>query len=287
MLGAMFLLTVVPVEARKKRDRRTQHLPPAKHRVVPYKKFERSPSFSVPKGQLLSFEQLRREDREGVTNRDIYTECMNSKDPLSEAFRFYNKERTSVSVRGSNERLAYELCVIDALKITRFLTVEEIVQARGKTLFPITNNLIGKHEDLPLERYVASLWAKEYLDALADDMRDEIKDTINVDMSPPVFTVSSTVRDILRQREQYNSPARCRFDGDLCSSHTTGSTFDITLKNYPDWRRKILFRLLDDDRKKGIIFWIYERSHEHCHVFVFPPEFRERFTVNVAKEAKH
>ncbi len=202
---------------------------------------------------------------------------MKAEDPLAVAFHFFNKERKSRSIVGSNERIAYELCVIDALGVERFEDDGAISRAYGKTLFPIISTLIGKHEDLPDERYVASMWTREYIAALAKDMEDALRDEVGK-VPFPVFTISSIVRSMRQQKHQMNSPARCLFDGDLCSSHTTGSTFDITMKNYPPEKKKILFHLLEEDRKKGIIFFIYERRPgEHCHVFVFPPEFRVRF----------
>lgn len=284
----LFVLVLVPVlalflsageaEARKKHERRTHHIKPPHSKQIkkPYRRLP-PPSFSVPRGPLLTKEMLTRLDREGVTNHEIYLECMKADDPLALAFRFFDKERKSRSIVGSNERIAYELCVIDALGVERFENDSAINKAYGKTLFPVTNTLIGKHEGLPKERYVASTWTNEYLEALAKDMEDASREEMS-NISFPMFTVSSIVRSMNQQKRQMNSPARCLFEGDLCSSHTTGSTFDITMKNYPPDKKKILFRLLDEDRKKGIIFWIYERKPgEHCHVFVFPPEFRIRF----------
>lgn len=268
-------------EARTKRERRTQQRPVTHERRAVqkhvHKKHLAPPVLSVPKIPFLTKEMLTRNDREGVTRRDVYIECMHADDPLLVAFRFFDKDRKGRSILGSNERIAYELCVIDALEVERFSNDAAIARARGKTLFPIESPLIRKHDELPLERFVASSWTRDYLTALAKDMNDELRGEASITLLP-VFTVSSIVRSMKKQQRQMNSPARCLFDGDLCSSHTTGSTFDIGLKDYPANEKKILFRLLEEDRKKGIIAWIYERNAgEHCHVFVFPPEFRARF----------
>lgn len=274
---ALFLV-IGEAEARGKHGRRTHHLkpPPTKHIKKPPRRLA-PPSITVPRGPLLSKEMLTRLDREGITNHEIYLECMKAEDPLALAFHFFNKERKTRSIVGSNERIAYELCVIDALGVERFEDDQAINKAHEKTLFPINSALIGKHEGLPLARYVASPWTREYLYALAEDMEEEFKNE-GSSVSPPLFTVSSIVRSMNQQKRQMNSPARCLFDGDLCSSHTTGSTFDITMKAYSPQKKNILFRLLEEDRKKGIIAWIYERKPgEHCHIFVFPPEFRLRF----------
>lgn len=267
-----------------KRERRTQKPVPVPKKPIrkpQAKRFPKSPSMSAPSGRFLTREMLTREDREGLTNHDIYVECMKAPDPLDVAYRFFDKQRKSVSIVGSNERIAYELCVIDALDIERFDTVGDIVAAHGKTVFLVAHPLVAQHDLLPDERYVASSWARDYIYALAEDMRDALKDVPLVDARPPLFTISSIVRSKDVQRRQWNSPVRCLSPRMLCSSHTTGSTFDVALKGYSDGREEVLLGLLREDRANGVIFFIREsKPGPHYHVFVYPPEFRARFERN-------
>lgn len=280
-LAALLVFPIPEAESHGKHPhaRRTQKQlsVPAKKYVKPkVKRKVARPSVSVPSGPLITRDMLTREDREGVKALDIYEECMRSEDPLDHVFRFFDRAKTRVSIVGSNEGIAYELCAIDALEITRFETVADIDKAVGKTLFPIANGVIAKHDDLDEARYVASPWVHAYLVALAEDYREAIVSETGREPEKPYFTISSIVRSMDIQRRQRNSPARCVPSGGLCSSHTTGTTFDITLKNVSALRTNILAKLLQDDRHAGISYFIYERRPgPHMHVFVYPPLLRD------------
>jgi hypothetical protein len=201
----------------------------------------------------------------------VYHKCMNAEDVLGKAVLFLRNDRISNEVPlGNSERLGHELCVIDVLQLKRYLTLHEVVQALPADLVPINHPWIGLSPGLPEERAVANPWVRDYLENLALLLHQElVQVSESFDKS---FVVSSLVRPVAIQRVQWNSPARCVNESSLCSSHTTGSTFDITRKYLTTEQEKILLKQLQQDRKKGKILFILEPKGNHYHIFVFPPE---------------
>lgn len=201
----------------------------------------------------------------------VYHKCMNASDPWGTAVQFLKDDRVSAEIPfGNPERLGHELCVIDVLQLKRYVTLHEVVHASPAELVSINHPWIGLSSELPAERTVASPWVRDYLESLALTMHQDL-----AQVSEPFeksFVVSSLVRPIAIQRVQWNSPARCVNESSLCSSHTTGSTFDITRKYLAPQQEKILLRHLQEDRRKGKILFILEPHGNHYHIFVFPPE---------------
>ncbi|HSE35643.1 MAG TPA: DUF5715 family protein [Candidatus Paceibacterota bacterium] len=285
IIAMMTLLVFTASEADAREKQKPKVRKTQKHLSVPMKKYVKPkprrevpgpPSFSEPKGPLITKEMLTRVDRAGIKNVEIYHECMRSEDPIEQVIRFFHSAKTRVSIVGSNEGIAYELCAIDAYGIERFQTVNDIDRAKGRTLFPVMNKTVAKDDDLDGGRYVASPWVHEYLVALSEDYREAMIKLTGREPEKPYFTISSIVRSMDIQRLQWNSPARCLREGGLCSSHTTGTTFDIGLANVTQLKKNTLASLLQDDRRSGVVYFNYERRPgPHFHVFVYPPALRD------------
>jgi hypothetical protein len=68
------------------------------------------------------------------------------------------------------------------------------------------------------------------------------------------------------------SPASCDYLP-ICSTHTTGSSIDISVRLLSLKQFTWLEARLREDRKAGKILMIYEFFGGHFHVFVIPPEY--------------
>jgi len=203
----------------------------------------------------------------------IYEACMSAPDPVALAVEFFRVDRVQASIpRGTPERLGYELCIIDALRLKRYVNIQDVVHAPPKDLVSINHPWIGLADDLPHERCVASPWVRDYMENLAVLLYQDLVQESGGSEVEHSFVVSSLVRPVDVQKRLWNSPARCLNESSLCSSHTTGSTFDITKKYLPRDQEALLVRRLQEDRKKGKILFILEPRGNHYHVFVFPPE---------------
>ena len=263
ILAVLILLLPFGAEAKKKHERKGHK--PAAHNIK-----SRHAVARVPEKKVV---------RPAVTgNRHeaalaVYRGCMNASEPLMEAVKFLRVDRLESRVPlGNPERLGHELCAIDALKLKRYETLDSVLGAPALELVPIEHPQVGISAQLPVMRAVASPWVRDYVRKLAVTIQHEMTQGPGVSALDKSFIVSSLVRPMTVQKKQWNSPARCVNASSLCSSHTTGSTFDITRKYLISKQEDLLVRHLQEDRKQGKILFILEPKGNHYHIFVFPPE---------------
>ena len=85
-----------------------------------------------------------------------------------------------------------------------------------------------------------------------------------------VTSIIRSFEDQAYQVRRGKSPADCRYQF-LCSTHTTGSAFDLGFRDLgPEQKQWLQSKLIADQRARRIYF-IVER--DHYHVFVLPPEY--------------
>lgn len=207
---------------------------------------------------------------------EFYKHCMydETDDRIGYAINLNMKWRMDPSLRGSPEKLGYEVCLTDALGLKRYEDQASIdaAQTSGE-LVELSDLSLYFPSEVPSERRFTRPWVRDYIVGIARDMNmhfvDEAKKTHE---EVTQLRVSSTVRSFRDQRRQA-SPAACR--NEICSTHTTGAAVDISnhfLKVGPRERLWIKERLIED-RKKGKIMIIQEFWRPHFHVLVIPPEF--------------
>ncbi len=218
-----------------------------------------------------------------VETWNVYNACMGSDDPLGKSAEFFASDRKISVLKkilgkwplDTPARFASELCAVDALK--HYETLLDITSAPKDELVSVDHPWVGQNDDLVRDqRYVASPWVRDYIRQLANRTFEELRDRADGAPTLPLFVVSSLVRSKDIQRKQWNSPARCETENALCSSHTTGSTFDITLKDLSGEHNAALKKILARDRESGKISFILEPRGNHYHIFVFPPELAAR-----------
>lgn len=203
-----------------------------------------------------------------------YKECMyGAGDPIERALNLNLAPRDDPALGGSPEKLGGEVCLADALGLTRYATIADIASAgkAGELVSIVDATGMAIADGIPPERRYARPWVRDYLALLARDMDAHFTKRGVTDYTP--LRVSSLVRSYRDQRRQWNSPASCKTE--ICSTHTTGSALDISNSRFHvgtkerEWIRE---RLLED-RRKGKIVMIEEWFPPHFHIFVLPPEF--------------
>lgn len=210
---------------------------------------------------------------------EAYKRCMYGEgEAIPRALALNLEYRNDDSLKGSPEKLGYEVCLADALGFERYETQAEIDAKKGVDLVEINSPLVSISDQLPDERRYARVWVRDYVNKLALDMKTHFDEEAKKSGAASSFTplrISSLVRSFGDQRRQRNSPASCR--NEICSTHTTGAAVDISnhfIRLGSKEREWLKLRLLED-RSKGRIVMIQEYFAPHFHVLVIPPAFIE------------
>jgi hypothetical protein len=143
-------------------------------------------------------------------------------------------------------------------------------------LVAISSPLLGFPDDVPRNRRVARSWVNEYIVSLAKDMEHYMNQE-QVEHPDPLLRIPSTVRSFDVQEQLVRArrtPASCKYPP-ICSTHTTGSSVDISLRYLSGKQFRWLESRLREDRKAGKILMISEFLGGHFHMFVIPPEYVE------------
>lgn len=178
------------------------------------------------------------------------------------------------SLRGSPDHHGQEVCLARAFGLRGFKNLAEITGEAGKLLVEIDSpfvEVVGN--EIPPDRRLTRPWVRDYMAVLARDMHQYFLQHGSASVDAPQLRVTSMIRSYEDQAKQVRSgrsPADCRYHF-LCSTHTSGSSLDIGLKDVAKTQRAWLEARLVADQKAHKIFFIIERSH--YHVFVLPLEF--------------
>ncbi len=178
------------------------------------------------------------------------------------------------SLRGSPDHHGQEVCLARAFGLRGFKNLAEITDEAGKLLVEIDSpfvDVVGN--EIPADRRLTRPWVRDYIVVLARDMHQLFLKEGDASIAPPSVRVTSMIRsheDQAKQVRSGRSPADCRYHF-LCSTHTSGSSLDLGLKDVGKAQRAWLETRLIADQKARKIFFIIERSH--YHVFVLPPAF--------------
>ena len=211
-----------------------------------------------------------------------YKYCMYSEtdDRIAFALELNLEFRDDPDLKGAPKKIAYEVCLADALGLKRYEFQGEIDAAKGVELFPIVSEYINHPGELTGERRFARPWVRDYALEVATAMHQYFANQSGAGsssfLSPEPLRVTSLIRSFKDQRRQRNSPASCV--NEICSTHTTGGAIDFSNSSVyvgAKERAWIKERLLED-RQKGKIVMIQEFSPPHFHVFVIPPEYRPK-----------
>lgn len=225
--------------------------------------------------QFVPLDSLSPHQIEAIT---AYNECISReyKNPLRHAMDLGYEYKDDSSLKGTPEKLGRESCIADMLGLSRYETIDDINKAKKMgELVLVDSPLIEIPDDVPMERHYARVWVRDYITTLAQDMEAYLHARGIMSFHSYVLRVPSIVRSFdVQDRLVRNgrSPANCRFHA-ICSTHTTGSTIDISSRRIGlvgyTW---LLDRLLKD-RKDGKILVILEALGGHFHVFVIPPKY--------------
>lgn len=225
--------------------------------------------------QFVPLDSLSPRQIEAIT---AYNECVSNEydDPLRHALELAYEYKEERSLKGTPEKLGRESCVADMLGLSRYETIADINNAK-KTgeLVLVDSHLVDIPDDVPMERHYARVWVRDYITSLAQDMQTYLRSRGIVSFHASVLRVPSIVRSFdVQDRLVRNgkSPANCRFHA-ICSTHTTGSTIDISSRRIGIVGYTWLLGRLLEDRKNGKILIILESLGGHFHVFVIPPKY--------------
>ena len=246
--------------------------------AAPHKKAKKKPLASVTPSIAKDYVPPARTTKNMAETIEFYKHCMydETDDRIQYAISLNMKSKDDPSLRGTPEKLGYEVCLADALGFKRYENQASIDAAQTSAeLVELSDQSLYFPSDVPNERRYTRPWVRDYIIAIARDMNTyfageakKANETIDITQ----LRVSSTVRSFADQRRQA-SPAACF--NEICSTHTTGAAVDISnhfLKVGPRERLWIKERLLDE-RKKGKIVMIQEFWRPHFHVLVIPPQF--------------
>ncbi len=223
--------------------------------------------------------------------REAYTECISwatPENPTQEVVQFVFAEqlRREQSLlgslwkrfRGSVEHHGHEVCLTRAYGLRVFRSKSDIVSAQDKQLTWLdVPHVEVPDDDIPIDRRgvhrFVRPWVRVYIESLALDFHVSNNHGGDNGAEEVKLRVTSMTRSAELQNQlvrQRLSPADCRYEF-LCSSHTSGSSFDIGLKGVSRTARAWLQDRLVEDQKARKIFFIIENSH--YHVFVLPPKY--------------
>ncbi|MHB1118284.1 MAG: hypothetical protein ACYCZ7_02025 [Minisyncoccota bacterium] len=220
-----------------------------------------------------------------------YARCMAvaREEGIPAMFAYIRKEQKGSSLKGSPEKLAQENCAADGIGLMRYQDLSEII-ADQKKLTPLSSPLV-KIKNVPQARSVACSWTCRYIVELATYAKKASDVKTNPKLEPSLVVTSlvrsRTVQDEISKVSKFyrrikgkirrftaggRSFADCSTKA-ICSTHLTGSTFDISLLGVDKKKRKILAERLCEDRENGRILAILESAGNHFHVFVIPPQY--------------
>lgn len=205
-----------------------------------------------------------------------YDVCVSGGDnALRHAMDLAYEAKDDFSLKGTPEKLGRETCLADVIGLTHYKTVADIDRAvLTKELVAVTSPLLAYPADTPLNRRVARPWVNDYIVLLAKDMERFVNEQ-HVEHSDPLLRIPSTVRSFDVQDRLVRmgkSPANCVYLP-ICSTHTTGSSIDISVRFLSSKQFTWLEARLREDRKSGKILMIYEFFGGHFHMFVIPPDY--------------
>lgn len=189
------------------------------------------------------------------------------------------KWRYSPLLGGGPEKIGYEVCLADALGLSRYENQEQIDAVKGTELMRVSAQFISFPNDkdnvIPFERQFSSPWARDYIEDFAEGLHKHLVKEMGggkEDSNVPLLRMGSLVRSLVGQKK-LPSTANCATQ--ICSTHLRGPTIDISTnpKFVPEMAKDWIEQRLIKDRKLGKIVMIREKSH--FHVFVIPPEFVE------------
>lgn len=258
----------------KKHVRKPHHFSRKKHETY----------MSVPKG----FVPLDALTERQISAIKAYDECINNEHehPLRHAMELAYEFKDEPSLNGTPEKLGRESCLADMFKLSRYETDADIKKAQKNELVAVSSSLIDIPADVPPLRRYARVWVRDYIITLAKDMQTYLNGR-GIDTSrAPILRIPSIVRSFeVQERLVRNgkSPANCRFHA-ICSTHTTGSTVDISVLHLGTIEYSWLLHRLLEDRKDGKILVIFEARGGHFHVFVIPPKYVSWYAKGVLKE---
>ncbi len=214
---------------------------------------------------------------------EFYEHCMydETDDRIQYAISLNMKWRENPGLRGSPEKLGYEVCLTDVLGLPRFDNQKQIDAAKGTDLLMVSAEFILFPDDdgntVPPERQFARPWAKNYIEGIARDLHEYLLRVLprgNKGPDVPPLRMGSLVRS-LESQKQLPSTANCATK--ICSTHLFGLSMDIS--NHPNYVPKIvrdwIKQRLVEDRRLGKIVMIQEFVHPHFHVLVVPPVYVE------------
>ena len=220
--------------------------------------------------------------------RDAFMECIahvSETAPTSAVVDFVFKEQVEreeshsirglwQALRGSPVHHGHEVCLARAFGLRGFRNVGEVLGEAGKLLVEISSPYVEVVEkEIPPDRRFTRPWVRDYITTLARDMHEhfaQASDEPTVEVSLRVTSMIRSFDDQAFQVKRGRSPADCRLYF-LCSTHTSGSSLDLGLKNVARKERAWIESRLIADQKARKIFFIIERSH--YHVFVLPLEY--------------
>jgi hypothetical protein len=299
--------TSVEVEILAKAAQSQPQKAPKKHPI----KTPRKPP-NIGPGTGTTKDPLTQKQRQAM---DTYNECMaaGERDGIEEVVRRAQAAYGKKGPYGSPEKHGHETCIIDAFGIKRYQKVSDIPPAVPTELISMKDHyrptcepqniasgaqppvvvFCVTEKDIPFERQFIRSWVIEYWQERAQKIEEFLR-TKKSRLSPRylkkeiVLRISSGLRPIDVQQaivertdkdlNANGSFADCRLK-ELCSTHTSGSTFDLSLIDMDPNVRFWLMRQLEEDRKAGAAFGIIEGASDrsgnryfgHLHILVVPP----------------
>lgn len=241
-----------------------------------------APVIDSPRG-LLATKSLLSGKQEAM--REAFAECIRNvtdASPTAAVVEFVFQEQAVrersglrafwLALRGSTAHHAHEVCLARTFRLRGFRDLAAIEREAGKLLVAIPSPYVEVvAKEIPADRRFTRPWVRDYITVLARDMHQYFAQEGNV--SPSLLRITSMIRsyeDQAKEVRRGHSPADCRYPF-LCSTHTSGSSLDLGLKDVSRQGRAWLEARLIADQKARKIFFIIERSH--YHVFVLPPEY--------------
>lgn len=212
----------------------------------------------------------------------FYKQCMYGETELDRTtyvLALNAKWRRNPSLKGAPEKIGYEVCLADALGLSRYENQAEIDAAKGTELMRVSTEFISFPSDkdnvVPFDRQFARPWAKDYIENFARMLHEHLTKVAaegKGDTDIQLLRMGSLVRSIEGQKKLH-STANCKTE--ICSTHPAGATIDISTN--PKFVQEIavewIMKQLMLDRQQGKVLVIREKSH--FHLFVVPPDFVE------------
>lgn len=200
-----------------------------------------------------------------VRTANIFDICRTSVavDARMLAFSVFNRDPT---YKGTDAKLAVEVCLAFSDGLPRYVDMDDI--ARGianDRLAQLHGDGILFAKDLPFNRQYLAPWAVGYLTVRAREFAKKYQTPLRI---------TSLVRTTLVQQmlaKFGKTPASCK-GTPICGTHTTGASFDISLRSLTKESRQWLTDKLTRDMRDGKVLFIIEAKGGHFHVFMPRPK---------------